>query len=424
MPKKPGSKLPNQGEWIVANALTGRNAPFASLNVNFDSGTGAVKHLQMVRSISGLNEIAIDKFNGRYEINGEKGGFEATYDATHQTLELSFPGRNTQLGTSFTGADTFKAEPVRIAAGSSVASWTTAGKLQEAIRRALPLLPDEASREVQAMFTPHAIAIMAGLAALWAASHLAVVGEIADILLLIAGGILLGKAAIDVGKDLGLFMSLVVRAQDQSDLDEAATHFAAAVLVGGVMLVGTVLLSKRPGKRAIKPGRPVKAGELPTGLNLAPPSKIPALSRGAPITQGEQPALLGLTKDAAQLVRGLLNHIRRGDLTGRGMDCCEGCECLDNASGNLGVVKEGTSGASDLLGLSDHTMWEIGNEFIDTRPGWWRDLFKRNPAWRQRLNQASPGLAERLENGAVLSRSDYLAYKGIKPSSPRPKPIQ
>jgi hypothetical protein len=69
---------------------------------------------------------------------------------------------------------------------------------------------------------------MAAMGALWAASHLAVVGEIADIALLITGGILMGRAAIDVGGDLAEFMTGATGATTHQDLDDAAQHFAAA----------------------------------------------------------------------------------------------------------------------------------------------------------------------------------------------------
>jgi hypothetical protein len=123
----------------------------------------------------------------------------------HRTLRGDVFARY-ELEIDFTGtAVTYvNAHPSAIDGGDNdVASLSTQDKLQEAVRRALPLLPSEMAREVAAIFTPTAFAIMAAMAALWAASLLAVVGEIADVALLITGGILMGRAAIDVGGDLG-----------------------------------------------------------------------------------------------------------------------------------------------------------------------------------------------------------------------------
>ena len=116
----------------------------------------------------------------------------------------------------------------------------------------------------------------------------------------------------------------------------------------------------------------------------------------------------------------MLNRIRADDIAGRGIDCCEGSEMLKAAAGDRGIVTEGTSGASRPAGVSDHTMWEIGDEFVDTPPGWWRELFRTRPAARAALNRAIPGLAERLENGAVLTRAELQLYRNgvITPRSP------
>ena len=118
------------------------------------------------------------------------------------------------------------------------------------VRHAPPLLPSEMAHEVSALFTPAAFAILAVTAGLWAASHLAVAGEIADAALLITGGILTGRAAIDVGGDLAAFMTAATGATTQQPLDDAAQHFAAAVLEGGPLLVGTLARARGEG-----PGR-------------------------------------------------------------------------------------------------------------------------------------------------------------------------
>ena len=57
-------------------------------------------------------------------------------------------------------------------------------------------------------------------------------------------------------------------------------------------------------------------------------------------------------------------------------------------------------------------MWELGEQFIDTRPGMWRGIFRINPAARAALNRLIAGLAERLETGAVLTRAEHELYRG------------
>src|SRR6266446_5991513 len=203
---------PSRGEWLLSNPKSplGRNGsgfyhkadpPFAVLTVDFRSKTGTVRALQVTTPLSGLQlRQTADgpKFSANYAIGTNSGRFEATVFARYE-LEIEFSG---------TAITSVNAHPSTIDGGDNdVSSLSTQDKLQEAVRRALPLLPSEMAREVAAIFTPTAFAIMATMAALWAASHLAVVGEIADIALLITGGILMGRAAIDVGGDLAEFMT-------------------------------------------------------------------------------------------------------------------------------------------------------------------------------------------------------------------------
>jgi hypothetical protein len=418
---------PERGEWGLANPKSpvGHNnsgfyhkadPPFAELIVYFKSKTGTIRQWKTTTPINNiqLRQTADGpKFSASYAIGSDKGQFEATVFDKYE-LEIEFTG---------TAVTSVNAHPTAIIGGDTdVASLSRQDKLQEAIRRALPLLPEEVGREVQAMFTPAAIGIMATMAALWAASHLAVVGEVADLALLITGGVLLGKAAWDVGKDLTEFMTQAVGADTEDDLNEAARHFAAAIVKGGVLLAGTLLMSKKAGRGKQQAEAPIRRGELPTNRNMVPASRIPPPSRSPLVAQGDQPQLAGLSQEVSQVVRAVLNRLRRADLTGREIDCCAGSEALDNVSGNRGIVRESTSGASTPAGVSDHTMWEIGNEFVDTRPGWWRRLFATDPAARARVNSVGvPRLAERLESGAVLTRAEHRLYQSgfSVPRSPR-----
>jgi hypothetical protein len=63
-------------------------------------------------------------------------------------------------------------------------------------------MPADARREVEALLTKEAIAVMVGVLTLWALSHFIGVGEIADIVLIVVGVAALGGVAIQVAQDL------------------------------------------------------------------------------------------------------------------------------------------------------------------------------------------------------------------------------
>jgi hypothetical protein len=84
----------------------------------------------------------------------------------------------------------------------AVYRMTKEEKVEEAIRRSLPLMPADARREVEALLTKEAIAVMVGVLTLWALSHFIGVGEIADIVLIVVGVVALGGVAIQVAQDL------------------------------------------------------------------------------------------------------------------------------------------------------------------------------------------------------------------------------
>jgi hypothetical protein len=285
---------PRTGEWLLANPISpvGHNAsgfyrkqdpPFAVLTVNFQQKVGTIRRLQTTVPITGiqLRQTADGpKFSAAYTMGTNSGRFEATVFDKYE-LEIEFTGTVT---TSVNAHPMSLTDPDR-----DVASLSTQDKLQEAIRRALPLMPSEMGQQVQAMFTPEAMAIMAGLVGLWVASQYAVIGVVADLALIITGGILLGAAAWDFGTHLAGFLTKATGATTEAELDDAARDFAAAVTLAGVSVIGSILLSKRPG-RGVKPvkGPPARPGELPTKLNAVPPEKIPTPQR-AQLINGRPP---------------------------------------------------------------------------------------------------------------------------------------
>jgi hypothetical protein len=65
----------------------------------------------------------------------------------------------------------------------NVSSMSMQDRLAVVIRRAGALLPGDAGRRLTALLSPTALAIMATVVGLWAASHFVGVGEIADVVL-------------------------------------------------------------------------------------------------------------------------------------------------------------------------------------------------------------------------------------------------
>src|SRR4051812_42936197 len=78
-------------------------------------------------------------------------------------------------------------------------------RLREAIRRSEKHMPSEMWQQVKGLLDPAALAIMATVTGAWAVSHFFGVGEIADVILLAAGGIALGASAVGIGRDVLAF---------------------------------------------------------------------------------------------------------------------------------------------------------------------------------------------------------------------------
>lgn len=142
-----------------------------------------------------------------------------------------------------------------------VGRLSQAQKVAEAISRSIPLLPHEAGEVIAGLVSPESMAIVCGTLVLWAGSHLFGVGEIVDLVLLVAGAITLGKSVWDLASELSAFARLAVDAQSEAELDEAAKHFAKAATIGGVDVLTALLLRKglrdvraRPSWRPTSPG--------------------------------------------------------------------------------------------------------------------------------------------------------------------------
>ena len=127
-----------------------------------------------------------------------------------------------------------------------IASWSTTEKVEEAVRRSFPLLPSYVARQLEAVLTPEALAVIVVIVGAWAGSHFLGVGAAADLVLLVVGVAALGLAAIDGGQALYFFAERALRARSEEDLDRAGKYFAEAVTLLGVEVVLALLFRARP----------------------------------------------------------------------------------------------------------------------------------------------------------------------------------
>jgi hypothetical protein len=174
---------------------------------------------------------------------------------------------------------------------------TFEGRLEEAVRRSQAYMPAEAWDQAKLLLAPEALATMAGVTAAWAVSHFFGVGEAADAIMLVGAGAMFGWSALQIGQEFYRFANLVRQSASDSDLDEAARHFAKAVVLGGVTLVTAILFKNRP-RNTLK--EPHFGGAAQVGV---PPARSPGL-RYKP-TISERPmagGLLGVTTEYGDIV--------------------------------------------------------------------------------------------------------------------------
>lgn len=177
---------------------------------------------------------------------------------------------------------------------SDASNLSTTERVGEALRRSLPLLPGEARGTVEAMLQPETLAIVAGTLVVWAGSHFFGVGEVVDIILLVVGFAALGMSVFSGASELYAFTDKAVNGSTSADLDEAAAHFAKAVMLLGISAIQAMLLrgAVRPvaarGMPKVEPlpdvGTPPPAG---MGLQLSRPRSLPGGELGRTSMYGE-----------------------------------------------------------------------------------------------------------------------------------------
>ena len=127
-----------------------------------------------------------------------------------------------------------------------VARMSLTDRLEVVVRRAAALVPGDAGRRLAELVSPEALAIMAGVVAVWAASHFVGVGEIADVALLVGGWLTIGAGAVAGCRKLLSFGLGTYNARTKADLERAAKDLAEAVGILGVDVALGLLFKGRP----------------------------------------------------------------------------------------------------------------------------------------------------------------------------------
>jgi len=170
-----------------------------------------------------------------------------------------------------------------------VHEWSLKDKFAEALKRTAPKLPGEMRHQFEALLTPASL-IMAGTLAVWAGAQFFGVGEIADIVLLLAGVYFLGSAIFAVAEDFYDFVSITVGAESEADLDSAAAHLARVIAVIGVTAFLALLFKlrmkkgggRRQGTHAVRI-RPAENGEAGCGRQV---ERRTASYQGSTVSRG------------------------------------------------------------------------------------------------------------------------------------------
>ncbi len=204
--------------------------------------------LQYQQGISLLADGIVGKDTWYYLLKGDR----ATARPVSVLNMQSTVGGPNAIPRSPTASQPSTAAPLFAVAGG-VWEWPLEDKFAEVLHRTLDKLPGSMRHEFEALLRPTSLAIMAGILVIWAGSHAFGVGEIVDVILLVGGVFYLGMAVFDVAGELGDFLVVTSTAEDENDLDEAASHLARAIAIIGVaafIALLTKFIRGRGGKSA------------------------------------------------------------------------------------------------------------------------------------------------------------------------------
>jgi hypothetical protein len=162
-----------------------------------------------------------------------------------------------------------------------ILQMSSADKIGEAIKRSMPLVPSDAREVLLTLIQPQTLGIIAVTLVAWAGSHFFGVGELVDIILLTVGVFALGFSVFEGAKELFEFSHGAIDAKTDSDLENAAKHFAKAVVILGISTIQAILLRGQAGA-VVARGKPtiyprVRVGAPPPSgnkLRLSRPDRI------------------------------------------------------------------------------------------------------------------------------------------------------
>ena len=124
-----------------------------------------------------------------------------------------------------------------------IESLSPVEKLTKAIEASGKYLGEAVVEELKAVFTPATLATMIGVFGIYIAAHATGVGQAADILMLLAGGVFFGLDTISIFKDIAGFGN-AINATTEEDIEKAGKHLADLVATISVDLLMTLLTSK------------------------------------------------------------------------------------------------------------------------------------------------------------------------------------
>jgi hypothetical protein len=161
----------------------------------------------------------------------------------------------------------------------NVAAMSLEARIGDVLTRSKKNFGDEVGQQIDALLSPINLAIMAGTLVLWAGSHFFGVGEILDVILLVAGAFAIGWSITDVARDLFTFADLTINAKSEDDLERASKAFSHAIVLGGITVIMAVLLRRSAKKIQIARGANVTEALKPRSPGLPSVGKDPAAGR-------------------------------------------------------------------------------------------------------------------------------------------------
>ena len=316
-------------------------------------------------------------------------------------------------------------EPLRPAASSDpqLARMTFDRRIAATLERVPNHLTGPAKQEFLALIEPQALAITAGVLAIWAASHAVGVGEAIDVILAVVGLVFAGPEFWRGLEALFRALTLVRTAQSETELDEAAAIFAA-----GVAKVGIAVLIAAITRGAAK--KAARWTEKKPGLRNTPqersvrPERQP-LSRARPAAaEDSTPAAASLQSPPPPPKKQSLREKYLGRTPGK--NSATGRAVIDRMESEGKIRTDPLSGNREFLS-SDGRWYDIAEADMSHKTdavGWWnstgRNFGEKTPevrAWmRDPANYELEHFSTNRSRGAILGQSqNYLPPAGDPP---------